>query len=48
MLRSSPIAAKADGSTTQLNRDTLDEIESLLGSLKRTERTAARSINAAN
>jgi ArsR family transcriptional regulator, arsenate/arsenite/antimonite-responsive transcriptional repressor len=27
-----------------LNRDTLDEIETLLGSLKRTERTAARSI----
>jgi ArsR family transcriptional regulator len=27
-----------------LNRDTLDEIESLLGSFKRTERTAARSI----
>ena len=27
-----------------LNRETLDEIESLLGSLKRTERTAARSI----
>jgi ArsR family transcriptional regulator len=27
-----------------LNRATLDEIETLLGSLKRTERTAARSI----
>ena len=27
-----------------LNRETLDEIETLLGSLKRTERTAARSI----
>jgi ArsR family transcriptional regulator len=27
-----------------LNRDTLDEIEMLVGSLKRTERTAARSI----
>src|ERR1035437_7714181 len=26
-----------------LNRETLDEIETLLGSLKRTERTAARS-----
>jgi ArsR family transcriptional regulator, arsenate/arsenite/antimonite-responsive transcriptional repressor len=27
-----------------LNRETLDEIETLLGSLKRTERTAARAI----
>lgn len=27
-----------------LNRDTLEEIESLVGSFKRTERTAARSI----
>jgi ArsR family transcriptional regulator, arsenate/arsenite/antimonite-responsive transcriptional repressor len=27
-----------------LNRDTLDEIETLLGTFKRTERTAARSI----
>ena len=27
-----------------LNRETLDEIETLVGSLKRTERTAARSI----
>jgi ArsR family transcriptional regulator len=27
-----------------LNRETLDEIETLLGSLKRTERTTARSI----
>ncbi len=27
-----------------LNRDTLDEIETLLGSLKRTSRTAARSV----
>ncbi len=27
-----------------LNRDTLDEIETLIGSLKRTDRTTARSI----